>query len=199
MTETNLKALYPVEGEYRLIAIKLAEARQLFNTLDPSPFHIRELDVQAAEYLFDAGRELGRDANIKIVVYLPATDIRISDDDIGSAIDHYFNYRAMKYRQQLRHLFRIGRQSLAVGLSFLFLCDVVARFLLSGTAETLGLLRTGVSILGWVAMWRPVEIFLYEWWPLRQDEQICERLQAAPVEVRLRPVRPAGEAAVAHG
>lgn len=186
MTDKALEALYPVEGESRLIAIKLAEARQLFNTLDPAPFHMRELDAEAAAWLLDAGRELRRERQIKIVLYLPAPDPRIRDDDMRAAIRHYFHYRAMKYRQQLRHLFRIGRQSLLVGIGFLVICDLIARYLLAGPAEHLGMIRTGVSILGWVAMWKPVEIFLYEWWPLRQDERTCEKLMTAPMEVRER-------------
>lgn len=186
MTDKALEALYPVEGDYRLIAIKLAEARQLFNTLDPAPFEMRELDADAAAWLLDAGRELHRERKLKIVLYLPAPDARIADADMRGAIRHYFHYRAMKYRQQLRHLFRIGRQSLMVGIAFLITCDFIARYLLVGSAEHLGLVRTGVSILGWVAMWKPVEIFLYEWWPIRQDERTCERLMTAPVEVRER-------------
>lgn len=186
MPDQDLEALYPRENGYRLITLKLAEARQLFNTLDPAPFHRRELDADAANWLFDAARELHRADQMKVVVYLSETDVRISSVDMGRAIHHYFHYRALKYQQHLRHLFRIGRQSLAVGVAFLIACDLVARYVLSGGSDHLSLARTGVSILGWVAMWKPVEIFLYEWWPLRRDEFTCRQLIAAPVEVRER-------------
>lgn len=32
-----------------------------------------------------------------------------------------------------------------------------------------GLLQDGLVIIGWVALWRPAEIFLYDWWPLRGE------------------------------
>ena len=185
MTDKALAALYPVEGEYRLLTIKLREARLLFNPLDPAPHAIRELAAEAGDWLFDGARELPG-AQLKVVLYLPQLDPHIRAEDMSAAIGHYFYYRGMKYRQQLRHLLRIGRQSLLIGLLFLVVCDLIARYVLAGEAGHLGLARTGVSILGWVAMWKPVEIFLYEWWPLRQNARSCDKLMSAPVEVRER-------------
>jgi len=43
------------------------------------------------------------------------------------------------------------------------------------------LLREGLSVLGWVSMWKPMEIFLYEWWPIRRERRACRRLVEAPV------------------
>jgi hypothetical protein len=48
-------------------------------------------------------------------------------------------------------------------------------------------LTEGLIILGWVANWRPIEIFLYDWWPLTQRRKLFEQLAAAPVEVRPFP------------
>ena len=39
---------------------------------------------------------------------------------------------------------------------------------------------------GWVAMWRPLETFLYEWWSIRAEEKLLERLAAMPVHVAYR-------------
>ena len=45
-------------------------------------------------------------------------------------------------------------------------------------------LREGLIIAGWVAMWRPMEIFLYEWWPLLRKGRLYEKLSRMHVEVR---------------
>jgi hypothetical protein len=34
-----------------------------------------------------------------------------------------------------------------------------------------------------VALWRPMEIFLYDWWPIRGEIRLYERLAAMPVFV----------------
>ena len=36
---------------------------------------------------------------------------------------------------------------------------------------------------GWVAMWRPLEIFLYDWWPIRNERRIYDRLSRMPVRI----------------
>jgi hypothetical protein len=36
-------------------------------------------------------------------------------------------------------------------------------------------------------MWRPMEIYLYDWWPLRNRGRTYARLSQMPVEVIHRP------------
>jgi hypothetical protein len=36
---------------------------------------------------------------------------------------------------------------------------------------------------GWVALWRPLEIFLYEWWPIRAEACLYDRLGEMDVQV----------------
>ena len=64
----------------------------------------------------------------------------------------------------------------AVGLG-----DLVASAM---KGERLGdLLRQGLVICGWVAMWRPLEIFLYGWWPIRREARLYDRLSTMPVRI----------------
>ena len=186
MDRDALRQLYPSEGDTRCIALKLQEPRQLYSLLDPAPFHQRELDAEAAQYLLEAARELADERKVKIVLYFPTIPDAPTQDDLARAIHHYFYYRALKLHQQRRHLLRIGRRALIVGLVFLVLCQTLALTVFNQPVLHHTLLNTGVMILGGVAMWRPVEIFLYEWWPLLQDQKYCERLQSMPIDIRER-------------
>ncbi len=47
------------------------------------------------------------------------------------------------------------------------------------------ILQEGLAIVGWVAMWKPLEIYLYDWWPLRMEWRDLQRL--ARMRVRLLP------------
>ena len=88
----------------------------------------------------------------------------------------------------MRQLFRIGRTSLLIGVVILALC-LVAGDLLAKTlrATRVGeLLREGFLIGGWVAMWRPMEIFFYDWWPIRAEARLFDRLSAMPVSIACR-------------
>jgi len=44
--------------------------------------------------------------------------------------------------------------------------------------------REGLVIIGWVAMWRPLDIYLYRWWPRYRLGKIYHRLSTMPVEIR---------------
>ena len=50
-------------------------------------------------------------------------------------------------------------------------------------AHATGVLREGLLIVGWVAMWRPLEVFLYDWWPIRAEARLYDRLSAMPVRI----------------
>ena len=46
-----------------------------------------------------------------------------------------------------------------------------------------GVFRESLLIGGWVAMWRPLEVFLYDWWPIRAEARLFDRLAAMPVRL----------------
>jgi hypothetical protein len=179
---------YRREGDHHLIEINLREARQLFNSLDPAPFHDKDLDTAAEAYIVEAVQELSTRRRNKLVLYLQTMD----DSDtrtIPAAIHNYFGYRARQAGSDLRLLLRFGLISLLIGLLFMGAC-LMLRQLLTQYA-TSQLITEGLLIVGWVALWRPLEVFLYEWWPIRQRQRRYQHLATMPVEVR----RPANIAA----
>ena len=45
----------------------------------------------------------------------------------------------------------------------------------------------GLLILGWVAMWKPVEIFLYDWWPDLDKRRLFKRVAHMQIETQPGP------------
>lgn len=177
---------YRKEGATYLIEVSLRRLPQLFNSLDPSPFHEKDLDPDADAYMVGAARELGAGAPFKLVIHLPAAELEWADKaHVGDAIHNYFTYRWRDARRGLRLTFRRGRISLGVGLMFLLACMALRELVLSLPPTTLTrAVAEGLVILGWVAMWGPLQIFLYDWWPIAQTGHVLRRLADAPVELR---------------
>ncbi len=169
-----------------VIELKLRDLGQLFNTMDPSPFHEKDLDADAEEFMVSWMRELPLEEDVVLVVHLSQFPAR--DDPqavIEGAIRHYFGYRARLNQLEFRRLMKDGRTSLLIGLCFLAVCLSAAQSLGQHGPETLlNVLREGLTIAGWVAMWRPMEIFLYEWWPVRRRGRVYEKMSRMKVEVR---------------
>ena len=68
---------------------------------------------------------------------------------------------------------------------FLTACMALRELVLSLPIDTLGrAFAEGLVIIGWVAMWGPLQIFLYDWWPMAQTVRVLERLSQAPLELR---------------
>jgi hypothetical protein len=168
------------------IAISLNRLPQLFNSLDPSPFHERDLDQDAEDYIISSAEEIGLQRPIALVIYLPADQIAGSGaPDLSDAIHNYFGYRETHERRRLRLLFRDGRIALIIGLGFLFCCVLLRELAFSfGNDVASDIFGEGMLIIGWVAMWRPLEIFLYDWVPIRRRCRVLAKLAAMPVVVK---------------
>lgn len=159
---------------------------QLFNMLDPFPFRERDLDEDAEAFIVEWARELPRHAPLSIVVHLPGEEADTSEAaGLPEAIRSYFALRARALSAELSELFRVGRVSLAIGIVVLALCLAIAGLIAEPRLESLGSLAAeGLLILGWVALWRPMEIFLYDWWPVAGQRRLYQRLAEARVSVR---------------
>jgi hypothetical protein len=169
------------------IEIRAEKVTQLFDTLDPSPYPKKDLAPATEEFIVGWARELPRSRPIEILVFLPAVEVAGgAAQQLGDAFSSYFRYRAARLALDLRELFRVGRWSLLIGLSVLASCMVLDQLLSRwlGDGYFNRFFHEGLIILGWVANWRPIEIFLYEWWPLARKQKLYRRLSAANVEVR---------------
>jgi len=182
----KLQSYYREEEGTYLIEIKLNQLQQVFNSLDPSPFLDRDLDDNAENYIINSVDEFPLNTPLKLVFYLPSNEQNTARHLLPSALHNYFDYRQQGEQRKLRTIWRQGRISLLIGLSFLFVClslsELISRF---GTDTFIHFLEEGLLISGWVALWRPLEIFLYEWWPVSHQQKIFAKLAYIPMEIRL--------------
>ena len=175
-----------VPQQCQVIEVRVAELRQLFNAIDPSPFRERDLDPRAEEFIVDWARDLPVDKPWALMVHLDRPAGR-GDEAVAlrDAIHEYFAQRVLAAKRRLRELFRRGRISLVIALVFLTasiaIGDALANYL--GEGRLGEVIREGFLIGGWVAMWRPLEVFLYDWWPIRAEGRLFKRLSTMPVRI----------------
>ena len=172
------------------IELRLRDLNQMFNSMDPSPFRDRDLDDDAEEFIVGWARELPTDQPLELVIHLerlPETEP--TDEacarDVQEAVQHFFLHKAEHERREFSELMRIGRTSLLIGLAFLSVCILISRFFDEEKPATF-IIRESLVIVGWVAMWRPLEIFLYDWWPIRLEARLYDRLREMPVRIVYR-------------
>ena len=177
-----MKKNKPPIHQIELRVVKLAE---LFNSMDPTPFHHRNLDTDAEEFLETWALEFPQNSHFRIVVHIEQMPREDPAPLVAEAIHNYFNYKSVRSKRKLRLLLLEGRASLLIGLGFLALCLLGADILATGFTDNtfVRLLKESLLIGGWVAMWRPMQIFLYEWWPIVRRGRIYGNLGRASVHV----------------
>lgn len=195
MTPATLSAGDDIPSGAQPIEVRVPELARLFNAIDPSPFRERDLDPAAEEFIIDWSRDLPADAPLALIVYLSRSRSADEVAVLRDAVRENFERRAVTARRTLRELFRRGRVSLLIGLGALAasvtLGDLLRTLLPSGGVGSL--LSKSILIGGWVAMWRPLEIFLYDWWPIRADERLFLRLRDMPVRIVYEETAPTSE------
>ena len=170
------------------IELRVNAINQLFHSLDPFPFREKDLDKEVEEYIVSWAREISPDQPIKIVIQLPEKEVHTkAASELAEGFARYFSYRADLLQRELNELHRVGRRFLAIGMTILVAClvlsQIAGRYLAEGPFRSL--VEQSLPILGWVANWRPLEIFLYEWWPLARRRDLYRRLSAAPLEIKV--------------
>lgn len=182
------------------VELKLREPRQLFDERDPAPFRDRDLDDDAARYILNSYRELREHSEVKVSLYFESLG-ELADNPrvIERAIHAFFRFEAEVKKRELRDLVRMGLVSLMIGLTFLTLCTGFSHHFGDASASfAKSLVKEGLMVMGWVSMWKPISIFLHDWWPIHRSMRELQELATIEVEVReLKPelVKPAPEVA----
>ena len=170
-----------------LIELRVNNVAQLFHTLDPFPFRERDLDKEAEEFIVGWARELSADLAIRIVIHYPESEAQTNAaQELSEAFHRYFSEHAGTIEREIKELFRVGRRSLGIGITILIICLVSAHLAGGYLIDTpfRRLAEESFLILGWVANWRPLEIFLYDWLPLARKRDLYHRLSTATVELK---------------
>jgi hypothetical protein len=175
------------------IELRIQRLEQLFDSLDPAPFHAKALDRNAEAYLRESAGEHGPREPLNIVIHAPlALAGRL--DDMASAIHTHFSLAHQQAERQHRRQRRIGRIALAGGGVTLVAALLLRRWVASIGGSLGEVLAEGLLILAWVALWRPIETIGFDSWKSREER----RLLMALSHVRLRFVATASATSQEH-
>ncbi len=181
---SDFESSFRKEEGYYLLELRLSNLDQFFNTFDPSPFHKKDIDDDAERYIVNSVEAFPLKSKLKLVFFLPQEHNTEASTVLIPAIENYFQYQTTMAVRELKSLLHEGNISLVLGFLFLFICigaSAVLSFVIHDPFRAI--ILEGLNIIGWVAMWRPVQIFLYEWWALYRKKKIYEKIRDMPIEI----------------
>ncbi|WP_200883090.1 hypothetical protein [Massilia sp. BSC265] len=168
------------------LELRVRELPQLFNSLDPTPFLNKDLDRNCEAYIENWALQLPRDSHLNLTIHVEDIESpELASELVADALHNFYAYKVELVRGELRQLLRQGRTSLGIGIGFLASCLMLAELI--GTLVTghpAKIMRETLTVIGWVALWRPAQTFLYDWWPVRSRIRVFENLRFARVTVR---------------
>ena len=173
---------YREENGERCIDVRLNGIEQMFDNRDPAPFRDRDLDPDLAEYLLDAGEDLAAADRVRVVFWVdkPCTPI-----EVEQAVHAHFDDVIARIRRTRRRRRRTGQVTLVLALILVVVLLALSQLIANLVPGSLGTgLKEGLVISSWVVMWRPVEIVIYDWIPIRHERKVASKLLAAPIDVR---------------
>lgn len=168
-----------------VIRLRVREASQLFNTFDPFPFREKDLSPAVDQYITDWAEDLARHEPVQIAVDIQSgAGEKHAAADISDAIATWYVEKEKAEANAIRTLLRDGRRALLIGLALQAACLFVAwRLSQNYNGPFTYLMQESFVIIGWVVIWRPIEIFLYDWIPLVRRRKLYRRLATANVTV----------------
>ena len=82
-------------GAFSTIELSVDDIAQIYESLDPYPFHERDLDRDAEDYIVGWARELPHDHDFRILVRMPAAALSTPGArDLGRSMNRFFALRA---------------------------------------------------------------------------------------------------------
>lgn len=186
MSEAKKRHRYKHSEGKRWIEVRVKSAQQLFDARDPAPFRERDLDDDFVEYIVSAVREFSISSSLKVVIYVEESESSdLPKDSIREAIRSYFGYRIDLQRGDLKNFMKRAQLYLLIGLVILVGCISLAQSLsLPSPPGPLGILREGIVIFGWVSIWKPIELVLFDWYPLFEKLRFYKKLLGTEIDIR---------------
>lgn len=167
------------------LALRVREITQLFNSMDPSPFLNKDLDPEAEAFIESWASGFASGSRFHITIHLEQWPSNSDPSEmLAAAIHNHFSFKGERMRTALKRLLQQGRVSLIIGLGFVSLCLIAADAIGNlGTNTGFTIARESLTIVGWVAMWHPMQVFLYDWWPIQRQIRLYEKLRNAHIQV----------------
>lgn len=176
------------------LELHLARLEELLVAPEVSPLDGRFEDRSGVERLLDRLRA-------QSTRRLPALQARLLLDEmpdsetkrrLDAALGAMASYQDERHDEQLTTIRKDGIRALGKGLLFMLACMVISA--VAGQTTILpdlfrNLVSEGFVIAGWVALWHPMELLLYEWWPVSRDRKLYRLIagMSYTIEPALKP------------
>ncbi len=171
------------------IDLHLKDIKYMFVDPELNPFEDLRLQISGVEEATNFLRiKEVKKVKVKLNIFLPPGQAESDlQSKTASALSRYCDFKILQNRRQLEIGRAAGWRAVMIGLVFVCICllMILAADLMGPFSETLLVIFVGFfTILIWMAVWSPAEVFLYGLQPYRLEIRTYEALKGAEVLIR---------------
>ena len=165
-----------------ILELTVRSYAELFDSSTPSCLTHQTVHNDILQHLLEKVASAPRNAPVKLRLMMPADEIARAGTNTA-AMRAYFEKCRADERRCIRQILWEGRIALCMGLVFLLVASALGEAIRATfSGRFAGALATGLEIFGWVALWKPAELLLYDWIPVRRKRKLLARMATMQIE-----------------
>jgi len=171
------------------IELHLKDIKYMFVDPELDPLENSKLQMSGVEEAADFLRIRERKkANVKLNIFLPQGQVTSDlQSKIADALSRYCDFKISHNKRQLEIGRSAGWRAIMIGSIFVSICllMILIAYSMGPFSETLLVVFVGFfTILIWMAVWSPAEVFLYGLQPYRLEIKTYEALKNAEISLK---------------
>ena len=176
-----------IRSHHLHVVLDLDNVDELFTPRQVDPFLTdfpSHGDVAGVDFII--GEILARPSYRTVAIDLTLPDVQPDEElskDVATAITRWSRSKLFEVDQRIRGTRWRGVRTLFAAFVALFAFIGMSRLLATDDNLALQILSEGLSIAGWVALWFPLEVLMFDVWQHRLDRRAYERLMMADVSI----------------
>lgn len=168
------------------IHIKLDNINELFISREINPLKQEELYETGMQEIFLTYSKNWKSNKYKIYIHVNEDNNKYSEDEIIKAIYKYCDYKIKiineENNQQRIEIIKTLSSAIIILTGCLLLSNYIeSSNLFKGVINHI--ISEGLFIGGWVSLWHPIELLLYERWNERWDKYIYEEIKKVDISI----------------
>jgi len=168
------------------IEIYLEDIHHLFEPKHLNPLKNSVIQGSGMDVLFFRSRTHFRYFPKSIILHLPLGEY--DKEHIIKSVKKYCDSKIESIKMHQVAFKNDRRINIITGLLFLITCLGISKFMIHKIhPESLQyFLKEGLVIVGWISIWRPTEILLFDWWPVKKHIRTYERIKEMPITIEIQ-------------
>ena len=176
---------YREENGQACVDVRVPTIEHLFDKRDPAPFRDRDLDPGLHEYLIESAEDLLARGPPRLVFWVEKP---CELEALEVPVREHLTYELERLIRGRHRDVQLGLITMLIAFGFIALFIGLAQVVSLELTNAFGkALKEVLTISGWVLLWRPVEVLIFDGLLWRRRRKVLRNLLAAPIDVRVQP------------